>query len=720
MEFLGFQLTKDGVQPTEKYIASIRDFPEPKDITGARSWFGLINQVNYAYSESDLMEPFRPLLKPGTKFTWTEELAKAFKNSKEKIIEAVRKGVKTFQMGRMTCLSTDWSKVGLGFALLQKTCKCEDISPTCCKGGWGLIYAGSRFTTSAETRYHPVEGEALSAAWALHKTKHFTLGCKDLVLAVDHKPLLKILGDRELGEIDNPRILNFKEKTLRWSFKVVHVPGVLHKIADATSRSPVGETSGVKRCNTMDICTEDLDESIRSWALAGLCSIGGKGFEAMSWKTLDRESSGDEVIMDLRKMIAGGISGDKTEWPGNLLEFFPKREDLTCVDNVVMVGTRVVVPKTLRRLAADILHSGHCGVSGMSERAREVMYWPGMQGDLEGRRSRCRTCVRIAPSQPSAPPTELPTPDYPFQQVSTDYFEVSGKHYMVFVCRYSNWLSIYNSKNGTTSELLTVLRSYMGTFGVMEELATDGDTVYTSREAQEFFKRFDIKHRVSSSYFPHSNQRAETAVKAAKRMIQDNTGFNGSLDTDAFLVALLQHRNTPSAGLKMSPSEVIFGRKIRDLFPVVEGKLKMRSDWELMLKQRDAALARRHAKRGQDLVEHTRKLRTLEVGETVAVQNQKGNDSKRWGCTGKIVEIKKNDQYVVKLDGSGRLTLRNRKFLKPLIAYKDDLKVQEEQGAAELEKLPRRSGRLAGKNIEETAVSAMISESEVSVFRPWE
>ena len=75
---------------------------------------------------------------------------------------------------------------------------------------------------------------------------------------------------------------------------------------------------------------------------------------------------------------------------------------------------------------------------------------------------------------------------------------------------------------------------------------------------------------------------------------------------------------------------------------------------------------------------------------------------------------------MVKLDGSGRLTLRNRKFLKPLIAYKDDLKVQEEQGAAELEKLPRRSGRLAGKNIEETAVSAMISESEVSVFRPWE
>ena len=111
-------------------------------------------------------------------------------------------------------------------------------------------------------------------------------------------------------------------------------------------------------------------------------------------------------------------------------------------------------------------------------------------------------------------------------------------------------------------------------------------------------------------------------------MIQKNTGPNGSLD--AFLYALLMHRNTLSAMLKMSPSEVIFGKKIRDLLPVKEGQLKMNPEWHRMLQLRDAAVARRHAKRGQDLNEHTRSLWRLEI---VSIQNQKGNNSKRWDCT---------------------------------------------------------------------------------------
>ena len=85
-----------------------------------------------------------------------------------------------------------------------------------------------------------MEGECLAAAWALEKTKYFTLGAPDLFLAVDHKPLLKILGDKELQDIDNPRLQNLKEKTLRYRFKCVHVPGKEHKGADFTSRNPTG------------------------------------------------------------------------------------------------------------------------------------------------------------------------------------------------------------------------------------------------------------------------------------------------------------------------------------------------------------------------------------------------------------------------------------------------------------------------------------------------
>ena len=78
----------------------------------------------------------------------------------------------------------------------------------------------------------------MAAAWALHKTKHFTLGVNDLILGVDHKPLLKILGDKSLQDIENPRVLHFKEKTLMFSFRCVHVPGKLNLGADFGSRNP--------------------------------------------------------------------------------------------------------------------------------------------------------------------------------------------------------------------------------------------------------------------------------------------------------------------------------------------------------------------------------------------------------------------------------------------------------------------------------------------------
>ena len=65
-----------------------------------------------------------------------------------------------------------------------------------------------------------------------------------------------------------------------------------------------------------------------------------------------------------------------------------------------------------------------------------------------------------------------------------------------------------------------------------------------SESTQQFLKTWGIRHRVSSVAFPHSNCRAEVAVKTAKRLIRDNAGPQGSLDTDRFARALMQYRNT--------------------------------------------------------------------------------------------------------------------------------------------------------------------------------
>ena len=75
VNFAGLQITKTNVRPSEKLLQSIRDFSTPQDITGARAWFGLVNQAAYAFAMTEEMACFRHLLKPKVLFEWTDCLS---------------------------------------------------------------------------------------------------------------------------------------------------------------------------------------------------------------------------------------------------------------------------------------------------------------------------------------------------------------------------------------------------------------------------------------------------------------------------------------------------------------------------------------------------------------------------------------------------------------------------------------------------------------------
>ena len=239
VEFAGLTITSNGVTPSDNMLSAIKNFPTPTDITGARSWFGLINQVSWAYAISPIMQAFRDLIKPNVKFYWDSTLDDLFNKSKTEIVNAVKGGVQSFEPDRRTCLQTDWCRDSIGYLLLQQHCNCTSPNvPTCCPTGWKMIYAGSRFTNPAESRYSPTEGEALAVAWSLNHSRMFTLGCNNLVVSVDHKPLLGIFNNRELSSIKNPRIQNIKESTYAWQFNIFYNPGKWHIGPDAMSRNP--------------------------------------------------------------------------------------------------------------------------------------------------------------------------------------------------------------------------------------------------------------------------------------------------------------------------------------------------------------------------------------------------------------------------------------------------------------------------------------------------
>ena len=248
------------------------------------------------------------------------------------------------------------------------------------------------------------------------------------------------------------------------------------------------------------------------------------------------------------------------------------------------------------------------------------------------------------------------------------------------------------------------LREHVGTFGVMDELATDGASVYKSTETQKFLARFGIRHSVSSAYNPHSNQLAEGA---SRRPGGCNTGAQGTLDANNVLAALLAHHNKPDPETTMTSSDVIFGRRIKDLMPIGPGRLRVAPRWAELMKQREAVMVRCQMARRKELNKHTRKLAPLKVGDTVSVHNQHGNSPLKWDNTGKIVEVGAFNKYSIKIDGSRRLTNRNREFLRPVRSYKEMISrpapaagtpAADETAPPPTQPEPRRSARVIRRN----------------------
>ena len=688
IEFAGFEITPDSVRPCKQYLNAILEFPTPRTITDVRSWFGLLNQVSYAFSVADRMLPFRQLLRFGTPFKWTDELNNLFEESKLVIIQEIEEGVKIFDPTKPTCLATDWSKTGIGFWLFQKHCHCQPTKLHCCTTGWKITLVGSRFTHPAESRYAPVEGEALAVAYSLDKSRFFVLGCKDLIIAVNHKPLLQIFGNHSL-DIANPRLRNLKEKTLRYRFTMQHVPGIKHKATDALSRHPTGTTSPAMLHLPDDVATLERTKpaSVKHHPMSSIgqpkpivlpnievdlvssASSTIASLQSITWDTVREATNSDKDMIQLLQIIESGFTPPRTELPPSLREYHQFRDDLYCIDGVILYKERIVIPPTLRQNILEVLHSAHQGVTSMIARAESTVFWPGITPSIAHKRERCIDCNRMAPSQPNAPPFPVIPPSYPFQCICADFFQHHGKHYLIIVDRYSNWPIVERAIDGAKG-LVNSLRRTFVTYGIPNEIASDGGPEFTATATTKFLKDWGVHHRLSSVAFPHSNCRAEIGVKTVKRLITSNTGAHGELDTDAFQVAMLQYRNTPDPNTKLSPAMCVFGRPIKDFIPVLPGRYQPHPTWKDTLHRREEALRNRHMKAAERWSEHTRRLPPLKVGNLVRIQNQTGPHPNKWDKTGTIIEVRQFNQYVIRVDGSGRITLRNRKFLRQYLPVK--------------------------------------------------
>ena len=346
----------------------------------------------------------------------------------------------------------------------------------------------------------------------------------------DHKPLVKIFGDRTLDEVSNSRLFLLKQRTLPWRFEIRHLPGKSNHAANATSRHPApsGSTNNVSLETT-----KDLKESV---LMSSICCETQEMF-TIPWSLIAKETKADASLSHLLTLTEQNPDPLDNSDP-TVPVFWPACQSLYIQEGVLLYQDRVVIPPSLCRQIIQHLHVGHQGTSTMEHRARAIVYWPGMSKDIRETKEGCADCDRDVPSKPATPPLPTQAPSTPFESVLAKFFDYGGHHYLVVGDRLLSWVEVFSSSSGTdlsgSHGLVRHIRTFFATFGVLE-----GGPEFTAGHMEDFLRRWGIRHRVSSVSFPQPNGRVKVAVKTTKRLLMSNTGPTGSLNHDRFFRAML-------------------------------------------------------------------------------------------------------------------------------------------------------------------------------------
>ncbi|MPC41891.1 hypothetical protein E2C01_035499 [Portunus trituberculatus] len=111
----------------------------------------------------------------------------------------------------------------------------------------------------------------------------------------------------------------------------------------------------------------------------------------------------------------------------------------------------------------------------------------------------------------------------------------------------------------------------------------------------------------------------------------------------------------------MSPAQLTIGRQLRDGVPTAKQNYSVNQEWQQTLEERETQMAQCHKEIRQQSAGQHRRLRCLRPGACVWVQDQ---TTRAWSKSGTVAEVHPYCHYAVRMDRSGRISLRTRGHLK--------------------------------------------------------
>ena len=139
---------------------------------------------------------------------------------------------------------------------------------------------------------------------------------------------------------------------------------------------------------------------------------------------------------------------DSSSLQGELKVLHSLSGEITVQNGLLLRGSRIVIPESLRNEILQKLHDGHLGIVKCRARAASSVWWPGLSKELKNLVENCDVCKKEKGNH-SEPMIQSAKPDRPWQVLGSDLFDWKGHKYLLLVDYLSRYPEIAKLDSGT-------------------------------------------------------------------------------------------------------------------------------------------------------------------------------------------------------------------------------------------------------------------------------
>jgi len=550
LEYLGFRISKGTIQPGKK-TEVIATFPRPKNEHEVRRFLGLAGYfrrfiVNYA----KLAAPLTTLTGKNAVFTWEPEQQKSFDELKRTLCSEPVVAMYN-PNAPITQVHTDASSVALSGVLLQGSTSSE----------LHMVYAISKKTTDAESRYHSSRLELYAIIWTLDRLRPFLLGIRFTVFT-DCQSLVYL----NVHKTTKPQVARWFEALQKFDFEIRYRPGSRMAHVDALSRVHDGEPG--------DASSVETDLSKRLDVFVALSPTDRVRF-------MQQSDENTKLLINLLQ----------TDTKLTVAEERLVR-DYQLTDGVLYRlhegRTLLVVPKSMRKGVVIGAHDygGHHAVEQTIAIIMRDYWFAGLRRYVRQHVHMCLDCLihkRPAGKKPGLL-HPIPTGRRPFQVIHVDHldpFETStksNKYLLVVADNLTKYIHLYPCRSTDTAGVVRNLIKFCNERGMPERIISDRGSSFTANAFQQFCQSRGIKHTLNSTRHPQANGQVERANRTITPILSMSAVNQRSWDARIGEIERFLN-SAPNKTTTKTPFEALHGYQPRFHGGILSSLSLTRDEW---------------------------------------------------------------------------------------------------------------------------------------------